>query len=120
MPETVPEEGSGQSVPAAALQADKRWDLANRVASSTAFRKSPRLRQFLLFVAERSLTGHAADITEYEIGWKVFERGPNYNPIEDSIVRSAARQLRSKVKEYFETEGIDEICILDIPKGGYA
>ena len=98
---------------------DRRWELVERIASSTVFRKSPRLRQFLLFVAERSVGGHADEISEYEIGWKVFERGPNYNPVDDSIVRSAARQLRSKVKEYFETEGIDESLILDIPKGAY-
>lgn len=65
------------------------------------------------------MSGHADAISEYEIGWKVFERGPNYNPVDDSIVRSAARQLRAKVKEYFETEGISENLIIEIPKGGY-
>jgi hypothetical protein len=120
MPESVSEKGLHPEPEAAlALASDSRWELVNRIASSTPFRKSPRLRQFLLFVAERSLTGHVEDISEYEIGWKVFERGPNYNPVEDSIVRSAARQLRSKVKEYFETEGLAEDWIIEIPKGGY-
>src|SRR5580700_9511255 len=77
---------------------DPRWELVERVASSNVFKKSPRLRQFLLFVAERTIAGRSEEINEYEIGWKVFERGPNYNPVDDSIVRSAARQLRSKVK----------------------
>jgi hypothetical protein len=106
-------------VATSALAGDARWELAQRVAASALFKKSPRLRQFLLFVAERSVAGHAAEISEYEIGWKVFERGPNYNPVDDSIVRSAARQLRAKVKEYFETEGLGESLILEIPKGGY-
>src|SRR5258708_21946735 len=91
---------------ASTLVGDKRWELIQRVARSAAFKKAPRLRQFLLLVGERSVSGHTADISEYEIGWRVFERGPNYNPMDDSIVRSAARQLRAKVKEYFETEGI--------------
>ena len=98
---------------------DKRWELIQRIASSTTFKKSPRLRLFLSFISERMLTGHPDDISEYEIGWKVFERGPNYNPVEDSIVRSAARQLRGKLKEYFETEGIGESLVVEIPKGGY-
>jgi hypothetical protein len=116
----IAREVSVTPVPPSSYAGDVRWELAQRVAASTLFKKSPRLRQFLLFVAERSVAGHAADISEYEIGWKVFERGPNYNPVDDSIVRSAARQLRAKVKEYFETEGIGESLILEIPKGGYA
>jgi len=114
--DTVP---SNSSTPPEKYAGDPRWELVDRVASSTVFRKSPRLRQFLFFVTERSIAGHSDEISEYEIGWKVFERGPNYNPMDDSIVRSAARQLRSKVKEYFETEGVSEKLILDIPKGGY-
>ena len=91
----IAREVSVTPVPPSSYAGDVRWELAQRVAASTLFKKSPRLRQFLLFVAERSVAGHAADISEYEIGWKVFERGPNYNPVDDSIVRSAARQLRA-------------------------
>lgn len=110
---------SALSTAATQNDSDRRRELVERMASSTVFKKSPRLRQFLLFVGERSVGGHADEISEYEIGWKVFERGPDYNPVDDSIVRSTARQLRSKVKEYFETEGLDESLILDIPKGTY-
>lgn len=101
------------------LHGDERWELFLRIVSSPPFRKSPRLRQFLAFVTERSLTGHTEEITEYEIGWKVFDRGGNYNPSDDSIVRTAARQLRTKVKEYFDAEGGEEEWLLEIPKGGY-
>ena len=65
----------GAEATSVALQGNERWELANRIASSTLFKKSPRLRQFLMFVTERSLTGHLEDIGEYEIGWRVFERG---------------------------------------------
>jgi len=103
----------------ATLANDERWQLVTRISASLPFVKSPRLRNFLVFICERSLTGHAEEITEYEIGWKVFERGQKYSPSEDSIVRSAARQLRAKVKEYFESEGAGEAWSLEIPKGGY-
>lgn len=101
------------------LEGDERWELVSRIASSAPFRKSPRLRQFLLFVTERSLSGHPEELSEYDIGWKVFERTQDYNPSDDSIVRTAARQLRVKVREYFESEGAAENWILEIPKGGY-
>src|SRR5258707_5062074 len=104
---------------AAALEIDERWQLVNRIVGSPSFRKSPRLRSFLLFVVERSLTGRAEEINEYEIGCKVFERREDYNTLEDSIVRSSARLLRTKLKAYFETEGQSETWVLDIPKGHY-
>jgi hypothetical protein len=103
----------------AALANDERWQLVTRISASLPFVKSPRLRNFLVFICERSLTGHVEEITEYEIGWKVFERGEKYSPSDDSIVRTAARQLRAKVKEYFESEGAGEAWSLEIPKGGY-
>src|ERR1700759_346071 len=73
------------------LNTDERWELVTRIAASPSFRKSPRLRHFLLFVTQLNLTGQAAEISEYEIGCKVFKRGQKYNPSEDSIVRTAAR-----------------------------
>jgi hypothetical protein len=94
--------------------------LANRIAASSPFRKSPRLREFLLFIVERSLAGHGDALAESEIGCHVFNRPAGYDPSEDSIVRTTARQLRQKVKEYFETEGREEAWVLEIPKGGYA
>jgi hypothetical protein len=97
----------------------EQWALVGRVADSTPFKKSPRLRRFFLFITERSLSGHAGEINEYELAWNVFERKESYNPADDSIVRSAARQLRTKVREYFDTEGSGETWIIDIPKGGY-
>lgn len=99
---------------------DERWALANRMAGSSPFRKSPRLRDFLLFVVERSLAGQAHEINESEIGCRVFGRESGYDATEDSIVRTTARQLRQKVREYFEGEGRDEQWTLEIPKGGYA
>jgi hypothetical protein len=111
-------EAADKGLPAE-LAADARWEMVMRIVSGSQFRKSPRLRRFLLFVAERTLTGHAEDVNEHTIGWKVFERGIDYNPSDDSIVRTTARQLRTKIKEYFETEGSEEAWTLEIPKGSY-
>lgn len=98
----------------------ERRALVDRVVQSETFRRSPRLRAFLLFVAEKTLGDAVADLTEYNIGRAVFERPESFSPIEDSIVRSSARQLRIKLTEYFAGEGVAEPLLLEIPKGNYA
>src|SRR5437868_4901802 len=90
------ESGGG---PAVELDSDPRWLLTQRVAQSEGFRHSPRLRGFLLFIVERTLRDGAADLGEYEIGTRAFDRTGDFNPATDSIVRSSARLLRAKLKE---------------------
>ena len=101
------------------LKDDERWLLVSRIVQSRAFAKATRLREFLEFIAAKTLEGHAKDLTEVEIGRKIFGKGEAFAPLDDSVVRGSARQLRAKLKEYFETEGIDEPWELEIPKGGY-
>jgi len=105
--------------PGSVPDGEERWELVQRIVSSPRFKKSPRLQQFLLFIAECTLTGRSGEITEYAIAWEVFERPKDYDPSGDSIVRTAAHQLRSKIKEYFDVEGSSETLTLDIPKGAY-
>lgn len=99
---------------------DERWSVVERVLESGIFRRSPRLKEFLRFVVERTLAGQTSHLTESEIGRLVFGRGDDYVPTDDSIVRSSARQLRMKLREYFDTEGREERWIIEMPKGGYA
>lgn len=101
------------------LQGDSRWELVQRVAASGQFRRSERLREFLLYVAARALTQRADEVTEPQIGIHVFGRSPGYNYSEDNIVRSHARLLRLKLESYFSDEGKDEPVVVRIPKGAY-
>jgi hypothetical protein len=101
------------------LQGDSRWELVQRVAASGQFRRSERLREFLLYVAARSLTDHPDEVTEPQIGIHVFGRRPGYNYSEDNIVRSHARLLRLKLESYFSDEGQQEPVVIRIPKGAY-
>lgn len=98
---------------------DPRWILVQEVVQSPLFEKSPRLRGFLLHVTELELTGQRSEINELHIGIHVFGRSGNYNPGEDSIVRSQARFLRQRLHEYFLTSGAQSDLIVDIPKGSY-
>lgn len=101
------------------LTTDARWALTQRIAQSEGFRRAPRLRAFLLYVVEHRLTRPEEDFNEYHIATSVFDRPASFKPNEESIVRSSARQLRTKLQEYFDGEGRGEELILVIPKGSY-
>src|SRR5580658_2492711 len=98
---------------------DERWALVNRIASSQHLKTSPRLREFLFYVAKCAIREAPEDATEQQIGIRIFHRHPGYNSSEDSIVRTHARLLRQKLAAYFTEEGVSEEFVVDIPKGHY-
>jgi hypothetical protein len=98
---------------------DPRWELVQRVSSSSTLEKSHRLRTFLQYVCRCALEGHPETATEQQIGIHVFGRPPGYNPNEDNIVRAQARLLRMKLEYYFSNEAKNEPMVITIPKGQY-
>ena len=94
-------------------------ELLLRIALSKTFHRCSRLHDLLLDIGERTLAGETAQLSEQSIGIRVFGRSEGYNSSDDNIVRASVRQVRLKLKEYFETEGRDEPWIFEIPKGGY-
>jgi hypothetical protein len=108
-----------RSKDARAEGAAEREELVYRVASSSAFERSPRLRAFFLHVCRCALDNKPEAATEHQVGICVYDRPPSYNPNEDNIVRSQARLLRMKLEHYFANEGKDEAIVITIPKGRY-
>lgn len=93
--------------------------LVERICASRAFARTVRLREFLLHIARRSWEGRARELTELDIARHVFDRDESFVPVDDSVVRGSARQLRLKLREYFEGEGAGETWRLEVPKGSY-
>jgi hypothetical protein len=85
---------------------------------SQAFSAAPRLRAILEYLFQ-VLNNGAADVTEQSIGQAVFGRPPGYNSSEDNIVRVNVRHLRTRLEEFYSSEGRDELVVLFIPKGKY-
>ena len=54
------------------------------------------------------------------IGVEVYERPASFDPHIDTIVRTEARRLRSKLHDYYDDEGRDDLILVDVPKGTYA
>ena len=98
---------------------EERRALIERVAGSAHFRRSARLRDFLLYVGGQSLKEGCPEIHEQEIGAKVFGRNSSYDRSQDNIVRVNATELRKRIEQYFASEGAYETLVLEIPRGGY-
>jgi len=77
------------------------------------------LARLLTHIVEKSVAGQREELKEYSLGLDIFERGEEFDPKTDSIVRSSARQLRLKLAEYYETRGREDAVHIRLPKGGY-
>ena len=91
----------------------------SRILESSIFLQSDRLGRFLRFTIETTLAGDAETLKEYLIGTEVYERKPPYHPSVDSIVRSEARRLRSKLKEYYDSVGRHDSVFIYYRPGSY-
>ena len=106
--------GSPEAAEREAIQA-----ALERVLSSEQFSSSSRLSRFLRFVVTETLEGRTAILKEYAIGVSVYDRGKDFDPKSDSIVRVDAVRLRARLTEYYSAGGASEHVRISIPKGGY-
>ena len=83
------------------------------------FAASPRQQRFLQYIVTHTLEGSTDHLKGYTIGVDVFDRGSDFDPNIDAIVRVEAARLRNKLREYYETGGRAEEVIIDLPKGSY-
>ncbi|HET8696701.1 MAG TPA: hypothetical protein VFO94_04410 [Gammaproteobacteria bacterium] len=90
------------------------------ILASRSFASSTRLSRFLRFVVERTLAGDGERLKEYVLGVEVFDRGADYDPRIDSIVRVEAGRVRTKLEEYYGGEGVAAAVRIRIQKGSYA
>ena len=91
----------------------------DRLLQSAIFLQSDRLGRFLRFAIENALAGNTDVLKEYVIGTEVYDRKPPYHPSQDSIVRTEARRLRAKLKEYYESEGRQNPVFIYFRPGTY-
>ena len=91
-----------------------------RILASRLFLRSERLCRFVRFAANHALSGNGQRLKEYLVGVEVFDRGPDYDPRIDPIVRVEARRLRAKLKSYYASAGRDDQLRIEFPKGTYS
>jgi len=101
------------------ISPEEKQRALERVLVSDTFGRSDQLRRFLRFICEAEFQGRSNEINEYNLGVSVLGRKSDFNPAEDSCVRSRAYELRSKLKAYYELEDPDDPVQIEIHKGGY-
>jgi tetratricopeptide (TPR) repeat protein len=104
--------GSGLAVSAIAAQ-------ASRIVESACFRKAKRLVRFLTYAVENALAGKDEVLKETVLGIEVFDRGLDFDPRSDPIVRIDARRLRVRLAEYYESAGAGDSIIIEFEPGSY-
>jgi hypothetical protein len=90
-----------------------------QILGSRTFRGAEAQKKFLRYVVESVLDGRAAHIKEVSIGIDVFDRGDQFDPRIDTIVRVEARKLRTRLNRYYETEGASDPIRILFPARGY-
>jgi TolB-like protein len=89
------------------------------ILSSEGFSASARNRKLLEYVVGETLAGRADRIKAYTLATVVFERGADFDPQLDPVVRLEASRLRKALEHYYLTAGKDDPVRIDIPKGSY-
>lgn len=92
----------------------------DRVLAAPEFVNATRLSRFLRFAVEKSMAGAGAELKEYLLGVEVFDRGQDFDPRLDPIVRVEAGRLRGKLQEYYEGGGLSDPVRIVFRKGSYA
>ncbi len=90
-----------------------------RILESEGFRRSAQMERFLTQAVEQKLLGRVDELKEYALGRDVFNRGDDYDPRTDSIVRVEAQRLRRKLREYYEEQGSEDRVLMTLPAGTY-
>jgi Flp pilus assembly protein TadD len=101
------------------LQAEAVRRQLETVLRSPGFARNDRLSRFLRFVVEQQLDGRASELKESVIAIEAIGRDPDHNPKLDPVVRTEARRLRARLREYYEGPGSNDEIVIELPKGGY-
>ncbi|MHB1022643.1 MAG: helix-turn-helix domain-containing protein [Acidobacteriaceae bacterium] len=84
-----------------------------RVAQSAQFMRADTLRKLLLYLWDN----RNKEISEYAVATEALGRRADFDPKTDASVRVQISRLRSKLKDFYETEELGEAYTLCIPMG---
>ena|GEM_PF-217191 len=107
----------GQSAPE--LSAEEIGRQVELILGSRHFRQAKSLEKFLRYAVAKKLAGAENELKEYTIGVEVFQRGSEYDPRRDAVVRVQANMLRKRLASYYLEEGARDRLIIELPKGHY-
>jgi Tol biopolymer transport system component len=104
-----------QSVSHEAIQAQVK-----RILASPEFSSSERLSRLFEYFVDQYLSDPEKSISQYQIGFDVFERDTDFDPQVDSVVRVQTGRLRQKLEKYYAGTGLTDEVFIEIRRGCYA
>jgi hypothetical protein len=90
-----------------------------RILTSPGFRTSKRSQEFLRYIVDTALDGRYDDLKERVIGIEVFQRCPDYDTGEHSIVRVKANELRKRLAQFYAESDDPSSVQIHLPRGSY-
>ncbi|MGB2671143.1 MAG: helix-turn-helix domain-containing protein [Candidatus Acidiferrum sp.] len=98
---------------------DHLLEQINRLVTSHPLHGSESLCKLLRYLAKHAVDHPGTPIKEYQIATEVFGRSSDFDPQLDSMVRVQAGRLRSKLSEYYGSDGLEDPIVVELPKGTY-
>ena len=92
----------------------------DKLVNSNVLKGSESLCKLLRYLAERSVDQPGTLLKEFQIATEVFARQADFDPRLDATVRVQTGRLRSKLVEYYASEGAGDSVIFSIPKRSYS
>ena len=77
------------------------------------------MRRFLEFVVEHTLSSPNEHLKEMIIGIELYAGHGEFDPRITAVVRVDASRVRTKLREYYSSEGTADPMVIDLPKGSY-
>jgi hypothetical protein len=88
-----------------------------KILTSDVFQDKQLYQNLLRYLVDASFKGITPK--EITVAQEVFNKGPDFNTSEDASVRVHMHNLRNKLDQYYQTEGMSDTLKLYIPKGHY-
>lgn len=103
----------------AAPTPEEKLEQLERILHSRVLQGSESLVALLRYLVREEVADPDIQIRESEIAQKVFGCGSDFDSRTNSVVRVQTKRLRTKLQEYYETEGASDRVFIDLPKGHY-
>ena len=94
-------------------------DHLHRILASSAFANAERMRRYLTFVVEHALSSPNEPLKEMTVGMALYAVRGDFDPRTTAVVRVDATRLRTKLREYYLSDGAADPLVIDLPKGSY-
>ena len=90
-----------------------------RILASGEFQRSPNLESILIYLCNQYFSGTSHLVKEYLVATEACNRGEDFDPKKDAIVRVEMHRLRKRLREYYESRGALEPVRISFPTKSY-